>query len=66
MLRDGEAISRLRSVAYGYSVERMLAYAYLSTDLAEGEQLVVETLEGPVVATVVADRLVDPSGSRLQ
>jgi len=66
VLRDGEAISRLRSVAYGYSVERMLAYAYLPTDVAEGDQLVVETLDGPVTATVVADRLVDPSGARLQ
>ncbi|MEI6626053.1 MAG: aminomethyltransferase family protein, partial [Thermoleophilia bacterium] len=66
VLRDGEAISRLRSVAYGYSVERMLAYAYLPTDLAEGEQLVVETLDGPVTATIMADRLVDPSGARLQ
>ena len=65
VLRDGVAISRLRSVAYGYSVERMLAYAYLPTDVAEGEQLVVETLDGPVTATVVADRLVDPSGTRL-
>ena len=65
VLRDGEAISRLRSVAYGYSVERMLAYAYLPTDLVEGEQLVVETLDGPVTATVMADRLVDPTGSRL-
>ena len=65
VLRDGEALSRLRSVAYGYSVERMLAYAYLSTDVAEGDQLVVETLDGPVTATVMADRLVDPSGSRL-
>lgn len=65
VLCDGAAISRLRSVAYGYSVERMLAYAYLPTDVAEGEQLVVETLDGPVTATVVADRLVDPSGTRL-
>ncbi|MEI7438950.1 MAG: FAD-dependent oxidoreductase, partial [Thermoleophilia bacterium] len=65
VLRDGEAISRLRSVAYGYSVERMLAYAYLPTDVAEGDELVVETLDGPVTATVVVDRLIDPTGSRL-
>ncbi len=66
VLLDGEAVSRLRSVAYGYTVDRMLAYAYLPTDVAEGATLTIETLDGPVMATVVADRLVDPAGDKLR
>ncbi len=66
VLLDGEAVSRLRSVAYGYTVDRMLAYAYLPIAIAEGATLTIETLDGPVTATVVADRLVDPAGDKLR
>ncbi len=63
---DGAVIGRLRSVAYGYTVGRMLGYAYLPTAVGEGAVLTVETLDGPVAATVVADRLVDPDGTRMR
>ncbi len=66
VLLDGEAVSRLRSVAYGYTVGRMLAYAYLPIEVAEGATLTIETLDGSVTATVVADRLVDPAGDKLR
>ena len=66
MLQDGAPVGRLRSVAYGYTVERMLAYAYLPVTIVEGAVLTVETLAGPVAATVAGDRLVDPEGLRMQ
>ena len=66
VLQDDSPVSRLRSVAYGYSVGRTLAYAYVPTAMAEGTTLVVETLDGPVTATVAGDRLVDPDGLKLR
>jgi glycine cleavage system aminomethyltransferase T len=62
VLRDGAPISRLRSVAYGYTVGAMLAFAYLPQELAEGETVEIETLDGTITATIAADRLVDPDG----
>ena len=44
----------------------MLAYAYLPKDLAEGDTVEVETLDGTVTATIAADRLVDPDGLKLR
>ena len=44
----------------------MLAFAYLPTDLAEGDTVEVETLDGVVTATIAADRLVDPAGERMR
>lgn len=66
VLQDGAPVGRLRSVAYGYTVERMLAYAYLPMTIVEGAVLTVETLAGPVAATVAGDRLVDPEGLWMQ
>jgi 4-methylaminobutanoate oxidase (formaldehyde-forming) len=66
VLKDGAPISRLRSVAYGYTVGAMLAYAYLPTELAEGDTVDVETLDGIVTATIAADRLVDPAGDKMR
>jgi glycine cleavage system aminomethyltransferase T len=53
------AISRLRSVAYGYTVGAMLAFAYLPKELAEGD-----TVDGWVVRAISPDRvvLVSPDG----
>lgn len=63
---DGRVVSRVRSAAYGYTVGRMLAYAYLPVDVPEGATVTVETLDGDATATVVADRLVDPDGLKLR
>ena len=63
---DGAVVSRIRSVAYGYTVGRMLAYAYLPVDVPEGAEVVVETLDGDATAVVTADRLVDPAGDAMR
>ena len=64
VLRGGEVAGRLRSIAYGYSVGRTVATAYLPADVAEGEQLAVEALGDEVAAEVAPDCLWDPSGAR--
>ena len=63
---DGAVVSRVRSAAYGYTVDRMLAYAYLPVDVPEGATVLVETLDGEAPAVVTADRLVDPDGRKLR
>ena len=64
--RDGDVVGRLRSVAYGPTVERTIGYAYLPADLAEGDDLEVDVFDERVPATVARDVLVDPAGDRMR
>jgi 4-methylaminobutanoate oxidase (formaldehyde-forming) len=61
-----EVVGRLRSVAFGYTMRRMVGYAYLPTDLGEGSELNVEVLGRDVPARVAPDVLVDPAGDRMR
>ena len=61
--RDGEVIGRLRSVAYGPTVERTIGYAYLPAGLAEGDRLEVDVFDRRAAAVVAPDVLVDPAGA---
>jgi 4-methylaminobutanoate oxidase (formaldehyde-forming) len=63
---NGETAGRVRSCAYGYTVRRNIAYAYLPAGAAEGDPLEVEVLGAPVAATVAADVLYDPSHERVR
>jgi 4-methylaminobutanoate oxidase (formaldehyde-forming) len=58
--RDGEVISRIRSCAYGFTVSRNVAYAYLPGELRPGDEVSVEVLGDLVPATVAEDVLYDP------
>ena len=49
---DGEVIGRLRSVAYGPTVERTIAYAYLPATFAEGSELEIDVFDRRVAAVV--------------
>jgi glycine cleavage system aminomethyltransferase T len=62
----GGVISRLRSVAYGPTVEATIGYAYMPIETPEGATVEVEVFDDRVTATVVADALVDPDGSRMR
>ena len=64
--RDGEVVGRLRSVAYGPTVERTVGYAYLPAGLAEGDDLEVDVFDERVPATVAPDVLVDPRDERMR
>ena len=63
---DGEVVGRLRSVAYGHTLRRMIGYVYLPTHLAQGSEVEIEVLGRAVRGSVVPDALVDPSGKRMR
>jgi 4-methylaminobutanoate oxidase (formaldehyde-forming) len=62
----GDVLGRLRSVAYGHSLRRMVGYVYLPTHLAVGEEVEIEVFGRIVRGTVSPDALVDPGGERMR
>ena len=63
---DGAVIGRLRSVAYGPTVERTIGYTYLPAAIREGQDLEVDVFDRRVSAVVAPDVLVDPAGLRMR
>ncbi len=63
---DGRTVGRVRSCAYGFTVRRNIAYAYLPAATAPGAELEVEVLGEPVAARVAADVLYDPGHERVR
>lgn len=61
----GDVVGRLRSAAYGFTVERTIAYAYLPSDTAEGETLEIDVFDARIPAALAADVLVDPTGQTM-
>jgi 4-methylaminobutanoate oxidase (formaldehyde-forming) len=62
----GAVVGRLRSCAYGYTVRRNLAYAYLPLAFGAGSQVAVEVFGRLVPAEVVDDVLYDPGHERVR
>jgi 4-methylaminobutanoate oxidase (formaldehyde-forming) len=62
---DG-VVGRVRSAAYGFTVGRMLATAYLPSELGDGARLAVDALGDRVAAEVAADVLYDPEHARVR
>jgi len=62
---DGSVVGRIRSCAYGYTVRRNVAYAYLPTALGPGTDLGVEVFGRLVPAEVTEDVLYDPGSRRV-
>ncbi len=63
---DGAVIGRLRSVGWGPTVGRTIAYASVPTNLDAGARLEVDVFDERVPASVAPDVLVDPAGDRLR
>ncbi len=63
---EGRVIGRLRSAAYGPTVERTIGYVYRSAKLVEGAELTVDVFGDHIPATLTGDVLVDPAGARLR
>jgi 4-methylaminobutanoate oxidase (formaldehyde-forming) len=64
---EGEAVGRVTSGGYGYTVERSIAYAYLPAGDAEpGRPVEVEIFGEGVAGEVAAEPLYDPSGERIR
>jgi glycine cleavage system aminomethyltransferase T/glycine/D-amino acid oxidase-like deaminating enzyme len=66
VLAGATVVGRVRSAAYGFTVRRMLATAYLPLDLAPGLALAVEALGERVAAELGADVLYDPGNLRIR
>jgi 4-methylaminobutanoate oxidase (formaldehyde-forming) len=65
--RGGEVVSRVRSGAYGFTVNRNIVYAYLPMELAvPGTHLEVEVFDTCHPAEVTRTVLVDPKGEKLR
>ena len=64
--RDGQVVGRLRSVGYGTTVARTIAYVYLPSGLEEGSQLQVDAFSERIPAVVAASVLVDARGDRMR
>jgi glycine cleavage system aminomethyltransferase T len=62
VLDGGEVVGRVRSCAYGFTVERNIALAYLPTQLGPGDRVHVEVFGEPAPASVVDDVLVGARG----
>jgi heterotetrameric sarcosine oxidase gamma subunit len=63
---DGIVIGRLRSAAYGPTVERTIGSVYRSAELVEGANLTVDVFDGHMPAILAPDVLVDPTGARMR
>ena len=64
---DGEAVGRVTSGGYGYTVERSIAYAYVPAgDAQPGQPVEVEIFGEWVAGEVAAEPLYDPSGERIR
>ncbi len=66
VLVDGEAVGYVTSAAYGYSVGRPVAYAWLPTSVDLGAAVEIGYFDTLVGATVVAEPLVDPGMERIR
>ena len=64
---DGQAVGRVTSGGYGYTVERSIAYAYLpAADAVPGREVEVESFGERVAAEVAAEPLFDPASERVR
>jgi len=63
---NGLVVGRLRSCAYGFTVRRNVAYAYLPAELGPGSRVEVEVFGELLPAEVRDDVLYDPGGERIR
>lgn len=63
---NGEAAGYVTSAAYGYTVRKPLAYAWLPASVSEGDAVELEYFGRRIAATVTAEPLFDPGMERLR
>ena len=63
---NGEVVGRVRSAAYGFTVQRNVALAKLPAELPEGADVEVDVLGELVPAVIAADALYDPGNERVR
>jgi len=62
---EGRVVARLRSCAYGHTLRRYVAFAYLPPEMDPGAQVLVEVFGHLVPALVTNDVLYDPERRRV-
>jgi glycine cleavage system aminomethyltransferase T len=62
----GEAAGYVTSAAYGFTIGKPLAYAWLPSSVSEGDAVEIEYFGRRVAATVSAEPLFDPGMERLR
>ena len=62
----GEPAGYVTSAAYGYTVKRPIAYAWLPASASEGDAVEIEYFGTRIAATVSPEPLVDPGMERLR
>ncbi|MCG2621002.1 FAD-dependent oxidoreductase [Arthrobacter sp. I2-34] len=63
---DGQPSGYVTSAAYGYTIGRPIAYAWLPAAVQEGDAVEIEYFGRRIAATVAAEPLFDPEMSRLR
>ena len=61
---NGRVVGRLRSCAYGFTVNKNLAYSYLPVDLKPGGSVEVEVFGQLVPASITTDSVLSKQGAR--
>lgn len=63
---DGDAVGYVTSAAFGYTIGKPIAYAWLPSSAVEGTSVEIQYFERRVRATVTAEPLVDPDMTRIR
>jgi 4-methylaminobutanoate oxidase (formaldehyde-forming) len=63
---NGEVVGRLRSAAFGYTVEKTIGTVYLPASVADGAPIEVDVFDRHEHGVVAADVLHDPTGARMR
>lgn len=63
---DGKPVGYVTSAAYGYTVRKPIAYAWMPSGLQTGDTVQIEYFGQRIAATVVDDPLYDPQMERLR
>ncbi|MBK1787665.1 GcvT family protein [Prauserella cavernicola] len=66
VLLDGEAAGYVTSAAFGHTIGRPIAYAWLPSSAVEGTSVEIQYFDRLVRATVTAEPLVDPDMTRIR
>jgi glycine cleavage system aminomethyltransferase T len=63
---NGKASGYVTSAAFGYTVRKPVAYAWLPSSVTEGQSVEIEYFSKKIKATVTQDPLHDPQERRLR
>ena len=66
VLHNGKAVGYVTSAAYGYTIGKPIAYAWLPTTIGENETVEIEYFGNKIAATVTPEPLFDPAMTRLR